>query len=1197
MHSKTPFASLLIVLLLCSTSLLGNVIISEFDATNCGTASDEDGSERDWIELRNTGGSSVNLAGWALSDDATDPGKWIFPSTTLASGQHLLVFASDKNWQLSGYELHTNFKLAGNGGDILLSRPDGAGGWIAEHTILAYPPQLPLVTYGYANGDGTGSLGFIETPTPGTLNGPDIVQAFVSDTDFDQTRGYYNTPFNLTITSATPGAHIIYTTDGSEPSMNNGTLVPAASEQLQPVAIIPITTTTIVRARAMKAGLGSTNIDTHTYLFAADVLNQSGADISQPYADWGHSGPDWDMDPVVTTHSNPEDRCVPEDLMTIPAVSVVMNWNDLFGTEGPGIYIEGEGVPKRASFELLNPDGNDADPNLSPAEHGRGVALVFGGSSTGKRWKTDKLSLRFNFWQDFDSNVLGPGATGSYDRLVLDARLNQVWTQSQNFEQRQFADYARDAVLSDLENSIGRAGVHSQHVHLFLNGLYWGIYTLHERPDNHFAADYLGGSKDDYDVVKHGPDAPNFLVDGLRINPAAPISNSNYTAGVNYLNMVSLTQPDLSQPANYAALAQVLDIPALVDHMLLNFYGGNYDWPQHNWYATYNRKDPEGKWRFHSWDAEHVFKYVDYPRYDNETTKFEGWDRPDGIHLQLLDSPEYRFLFADTAHKYLFNDGAFAVTKVWALFENRFDDIDEAIRAESARWGDSGQQNIDPSNPLYQERHLRYSNIPSSVPSSWVGRSDTTDFASWWHERERIRTKILGPEPNRRTRFIGQLRNAVYNEDHPLGNQPNPLYPMTDAPVFGQHGGIVEPGYALTMANPNSGGIIYFTTDGSDPREPYSDTGTFFSGAVNSTATAYAGAVSLDATTRVKARVLNNGEWSALNEAVFNISGTTTVPASAANLVISEIHYHPSDASLDELNAGFTDDGEFEYFEVLNFSNQTVSLLGLSVEQGLDIATSIGDIEELAPGAYAVYVANPAAFAYRYGQGHPIAGRFAFDTSLNNGGERLHLLDALGSTIVDLTYDDRTPWPITPDGYGPSMVLVQPGHRDPTMGWNWRASVDTGGTPGADAAYLTYEDWADTYFHPDDPGYPLIKEPEQDPDQDGMTNLEELFFGTDPGIPTFGTGGIQMGIESVDTGTGPRPHIVVTLEFNRLAEEVYFFLMASTDLSSWSDSGFVLYGVPQVLPGGSEIHRYRSILPLEGSLERLFFQLSLELNN
>ena len=49
---------------------------------------------------------------------------------------------------------------------------------------------------------------------------------------------------------------------------------------------------------------------------------------------------------------------------------------------------------------------------------------------------------------------------------------------------------------------------HGKYVHLYLNGLYWGLYNVHERPDDSFADEYYGGDKDDYYVIKHASDDP-----------------------------------------------------------------------------------------------------------------------------------------------------------------------------------------------------------------------------------------------------------------------------------------------------------------------------------------------------------------------------------------------------------------------------------------------------------------------------------------------------------------------------------------------------------------------------------------------------------------------------------------------------------------------------------------------------------------
>src|SRR4051812_41541702 len=73
-----------------------SVLISEFMAENDGSLHDQDGETPDWIELHNISASTVNLAGWHLTD-ATNLTKWTFPSTNLAANGYLIIFASGKN--------------------------------------------------------------------------------------------------------------------------------------------------------------------------------------------------------------------------------------------------------------------------------------------------------------------------------------------------------------------------------------------------------------------------------------------------------------------------------------------------------------------------------------------------------------------------------------------------------------------------------------------------------------------------------------------------------------------------------------------------------------------------------------------------------------------------------------------------------------------------------------------------------------------------------------------------------------------------------------------------------------------------------------------------------------------------------------------------------------------------------------------
>lgn len=137
-----PFFILLISL---TQSTRAALYISEFMATNTVGLKDENGDYSDWIEIANTGPSSVNLGGYKLTDDATNLAKWVFPSKTLAAGQTLVVFASDKDRRDPAGQLHTNFKLRAGGEYLALVKPDGT----VDHDYApTFPAQVPDVSYG-----------------------------------------------------------------------------------------------------------------------------------------------------------------------------------------------------------------------------------------------------------------------------------------------------------------------------------------------------------------------------------------------------------------------------------------------------------------------------------------------------------------------------------------------------------------------------------------------------------------------------------------------------------------------------------------------------------------------------------------------------------------------------------------------------------------------------------------------------------------------------------------------------------------------------------------------------------------------------------------------------------------------------------------------------------------------------------------
>lgn len=124
----------------------GDVVITEFMAVNDTTRADEDGDYPDWVELHNAGAAAVDLDGWYLTDNAGNLRKWRFPHVVIDPDDYLVVFASTKDRADAGGELHTNFKLDGDGEYLGLVRPDGIT--VANAYAPTYPPQVTDISYG-----------------------------------------------------------------------------------------------------------------------------------------------------------------------------------------------------------------------------------------------------------------------------------------------------------------------------------------------------------------------------------------------------------------------------------------------------------------------------------------------------------------------------------------------------------------------------------------------------------------------------------------------------------------------------------------------------------------------------------------------------------------------------------------------------------------------------------------------------------------------------------------------------------------------------------------------------------------------------------------------------------------------------------------------------------------------------------------
>jgi hypothetical protein len=236
----------------------------------------------------------------------------------------------------------------------------------------------------------------------------------------------------------------------------------------------------------------------------------------------------------------------------------------------------------------------------------------------------------------------------------------------------------------------------------------------------------------------------------------------------------------------------------------------------------------------------------------------------------------------------------------------------------------------------------------------------------------------------------------------------------------------VNAGFVLAMNRPGAAGTIYFTTDGNDPHIYYTPTTGASTATVAASAQAYTTALTINTTTTFKARILNAGVWSALNEATFSV-GTTVAPVR-----ITELMYNPPGGTA------------LEFIELQNSGAQPVDMGGWYFD-GIDFVFPLGTF--LGAGDRLVLGNNDGANGLFTAQYPGVAVRGYFAGSLDNSGERIALIDAMGRTVTSVTTTTWRRGLRHPDGGGYSLELSTV-NGDPDSAVNWKASNGLKGTPG-----------------------------------------------------------------------------------------------------------------------------------------------------
>lgn len=829
---------------------------------------------------------------------------------------------------------------------------------------------------------------------------------------FSHDAGFFESPFELSISAPDSNLDIIYTLDGSNPRTSTtaftGDSVVAVTIDPESTSGRAATPAVMVRASLLKTGFNPSIPETRTYIFVNKVRNQTYPGSPWPASNINGQVMDYDMDPEVVNDAR-YTSLIEKALLDIPSFSLVTDNDNLFHPS-TGIYVNAEnyGVAweRDCSLELIDPDGEGFQVNAG--------VRIRGGNS--RNSNNPKHAFRMFFRGEYGDTKLeyplfGDDGALDYDNIDLRTEQNYSWNMDGD-PWGYYNTFVRDIYARKMQGEMGQPYTRSRYYHLYLNGLYWGLFMTEERPEASYAESYFGDDKLDYDVVKVTTQPwpyYNIVTDGNMDawEEVWDLTRIGFSTNERYFRLEGKDAD--GNPAKDSKV--YVDIENLIDYMIMIFYTGSYDAPvsawggevmPNNYYGIYNRKNRGTGFIFVAHDMEQCL-FVDQIAvaeglYENRVTipemrvtdflKFH----PQWLHHRLCSNAEYRLRFADRAHIYLREGGLFTEEVGKEKFMEFARIIDTAIVAESARWGDAKVSD------------------PRTRDDDWIPALEQVTDVFF---------------PNRTGIVIDQLLAAnLYSRIDPPGIQVSGE--IVKHPVIYFEGTL-----SVSIGNNNGSGEIFYTIDGNDPRLIG---GSASPGSIPSSTDVV---LEISQSTIIKARIKDGNEWSAIAEVVL-----ANRVEDYTNLRVTELHYHPTSVFLDP---DTIDDLDMEFIEFKNTGSHTIDISGLKLDSA--VYYTVPEASFLAPGDFYVIASKPEVFydIYSLNPSGNYSGHFS------NAGEYVLLTDPQGKEILSFTYDDVYPWPLMADGLGYSLTSAVPDPEgNPDDYTYWMQSTPLGGSPFAD---------------------------------------------------------------------------------------------------------------------------------------------------
>lgn len=1125
----------------------------------------------DWIELKNTTGTTIDLSGWQLTDNAATPAKWLFPAgTSIPANGYLVVACSGRNTTTvpAGGMLHTNFSLNSKGEYLGLRDSNG----VAQSTLTNVPDQDSFHTWGIDAG--SGQYRYLDLATPGAPNVAGTAIDIASEVNFDKPTGFHSMPLQVALSTNTVGATIRYTLDGSDPTStstlytgpfdptfqttvgpgagtilreffqwSSGTFVPPPSlpanatptasqlmQQFETPSGVSDYYTHRVRGYLHPAATGNyefwlaTDDDGELWLSTTD---QPANKVRIAYIQANWAGPrEWTKH--LTQHS-----------VSIPLVAGQRYYIEAIQSEGSGgdnlaVGWSGPGLPAGINViagQYLSPPATLPPGTTTPPGAGTVRARAFAPGRLPSEVRTR------NYVTGLDPRLAtvpafflsGPAAETFYNGNGMFAQVGGNFTSGSwqagdarfdyNFCLVSGDAFERPAAL-EIVNP-GNQIVERTTVGGRFAGSPWSRpqYQL----QNVATSQWNSGAHNKPQINLFFRE--DFGVSRLRVDGFIP------TSRVREWDTLRL-RAGKNDPYN----------PFIID-----------EWMRQSFAAT-GAPSPQGiiATLFINGQFKSYFNPCERPRSsffqefygsgnDFDVNYIGEWEEGDNVAYGQMDSFFRNNDFTNLANYQtganywdMSNLADYIIVNGWGATQdwphNNYTFLRERAAGAKWRWsmwdaegamGMFGQPNTH--NTFENELHISSANAINSegTVAALVFRRayQNPEFRLLFADRLQkhffnggaMTRTVMTARWNALRAKVEPLAQACFGSGFNAGNWTN--WGGRDATFLSQArtAGLWPVTQAPSMA-PFGGAVAsaLLTNPNGSGTIYYTIDGTdprAVGGAI--LGTAYTAAIPVSTPFTLKARVRSTtGEWSPLVEADF-------VPSALPRVVISEINYNPDGP-----------DDTTEFVELLNVGSTPAALNGAHFTAG--IGYTFGNVT-LAPGQTFVIVRDAVAFAAAY-PGVTIGG--VFSDSLDNGGETLTLNDIAEREIFSVKYgDSNVPgWPVSADGDGATLVLRRPFSTsiNPALPTSWRASSTAGGRPGQ----------VDSTVFAGDPAADL--------DKDGFSALYEYAMGTSDADPNDRP---QLEVSRLPSG-----QIAIEFHHPEAADDVVIEGLESLNLSAWTNA-------------------------------------------